>query len=72
MVERNVFMSAIKLLSIYIMQGWNSIKLKDLTGGDTISVRRLFKDYFEFHPEFKLWMYANFKPKVKAAFSLCS
>ena len=46
---------------------FDEAKLKDLTGGDAIAVRRLFKDYFEFHPEFKLWMYANFKPKVKGS-----
>ncbi len=44
---------------------FDEAKLKDLTGGDTMTVRNLFKSFFQFKPEFKLWMYANFMPKVK-------
>lgn len=38
--------------------------VKTLTGGDVISARFLYKELFEFRPEFKLWLVANHKPKV--------
>lgn len=40
-------------------------KIKDLTGGDTISARFLFKELFQFKPTHKLWMYGNYKPQIK-------
>lgn len=39
--------------------------LKQLTGGDMVTARNLFKDDFEFKPEFKLWMATNYKPIIK-------
>jgi putative DNA primase/helicase len=39
--------------------------IKALTGGDTISARFLFKEYFEFKPQFKVWMATNHKPVIK-------
>jgi len=39
--------------------------IKALTGGDTISARFLFKEYFEFKPNFKVWMATNHKPVIK-------
>ena len=38
--------------------------VKSMTGSDAITARYLFKEYFEFTPQFKLWMGTNFKPKV--------
>lgn len=38
--------------------------VKQLTGGDAMTARFLFKEYFEFIPELKLWMATNHKPKV--------
>jgi putative DNA primase/helicase len=38
--------------------------VKDMTGGDTISARFLYRDSFTFQPCFKLWMYGNHKPKI--------
>ena len=40
--------------------------VKSLTGGDTISARFLFKEFFEFVPQFKLWLVCNHAPKVDA------
>lgn len=39
--------------------------IKALTGGDTISARFLFKEYFEFKPQFKVWMATNHKPIIR-------
>src|SRR6266853_4141325 len=38
--------------------------VKQLTGGDTIAARFLFKEYFDFKPQFKLWMGTNHKPVI--------
>jgi len=39
--------------------------LKDLTGADTITARYLHQEFFEFQPQFKLWMFGNHKPLVR-------
>jgi len=39
--------------------------LKDLTGSDTITARYLHQEFFEFQPQFKLWMFGNHKPLVR-------
>lgn len=39
--------------------------LKQMTGGDTISARRLYEDFIEFQPQFKLWLAANHLPLVR-------
>jgi putative DNA primase/helicase len=41
------------------------VLIKHLTGGDTITARFLFGEYFEFQPQFKLWLAANHKPTIK-------
>lgn len=38
--------------------------LKDLTGSDTLTARYLFKEYFDFKPEFKLWFRGNHQPSI--------
>jgi putative DNA primase/helicase len=40
--------------------------VKSLTGGDTVAARFLNKEFFEFRPEFKLWLVANHKPRASA------
>jgi len=40
--------------------------IKNVTGGDTISARFLFKEFFEYEPQFKLWLVCNHAPKVDA------
>jgi putative DNA primase/helicase len=40
--------------------------VKQLTGGDTVIARFLRKEFFEFKPQFKLWLAANDRPQVSA------
>lgn len=39
--------------------------VKQLTGGDKVTARKLYGDEFEFKPEFKLWMGTNHKPIIR-------
>ncbi|HEY0376412.1 MAG TPA: phage/plasmid primase, P4 family [Pyrinomonadaceae bacterium] len=39
--------------------------VKVLTGGDTVAVRFLHREFFEFRPPFKLWLAANHAPRVR-------
>lgn len=39
--------------------------IKQLTGGDTISARKLYSEFFEFKPTFKVWFAANHKPIIR-------
>ena len=41
-------------------------KLKALTGGEPTTARDLYEKFREFRPEFKLWMVANDRPRVRA------
>lgn len=43
----------------------NEALVKDLTGGDMMTARFLYKELFEFRPIFKLWLYGNHKPIVR-------
>jgi putative DNA primase/helicase len=38
--------------------------IKRLTGGDTLSARYLFKEYFDFAPSHTLWLSTNYRPRV--------
>lgn len=38
--------------------------VKQLTGGDTIVARHLFCEYFQFVPQFKIWLGTNHKPEI--------
>ena len=39
--------------------------MKSLTGGDTVTARFMKKDFFSFHPTFKLWLATNHKPRIR-------
>jgi putative DNA primase/helicase len=43
----------------------NEQLVKDMTGGDTIEARRLYREAFTFKPTFKPWMYGNHKPEIR-------
>jgi len=40
-------------------------KVKQLTGRDTVTARFLFGEFFDFRPEFKLWLSTNNKPIIR-------
>jgi putative DNA primase/helicase len=39
--------------------------IKQLTGGDQVTARFLYKEFFEFKPQFKLVIAANHKPEIR-------
>lgn len=43
----------------------NESLIKDLTGGDPKTARYLYKEFFTFMPECKIWIYGNHKPIIK-------
>jgi len=42
----------------------NEALIKELTGGDSISARFLFQEFFTFKPQFKILLGVNTKPKI--------
>ncbi|MEX2693631.1 phage/plasmid primase, P4 family [Rhizobium mongolense] len=47
-------------------RSWNEQRLKQLTGGDTISARFMRRDFFQFKPQFSLTVQGNHMPELKA------
>lgn len=39
--------------------------VKQMTGGDTMTARHLYGEYFQFRPTFKLWLATNHKPTIR-------
>ncbi len=44
---------------------WNESRIKQLTGGDTITARFIRQDFFTFKPTFKLCIVGNHKPSLR-------
>ena len=44
---------------------WAESKLKSVTGGDTISARFMHGNFFEYRPQFKLFIAGNYKPAIR-------
>ncbi len=44
---------------------FNESLVKQLTGGDRISARFLYQEFFDFTPTHKLWLSVNHKPEVR-------
>jgi putative DNA primase/helicase len=40
-------------------------RVKDITGGDTLTGRCLYQEAFDFQPTLKLWMFGNHKPRIR-------
>jgi P4 family phage/plasmid primase-like protien len=45
---------------------FDEAKLKELTGGDTLTARYMHQSFFEFDPTHHLWLMGNHQPRVKA------
>jgi putative DNA primase/helicase len=45
---------------------FNESRIKMLTGGDTISARKLYKDFFDFQPSHTLFLALNHLPSVRS------
>jgi putative DNA primase/helicase len=45
---------------------WSESRIKTLTGGDKIAARFMRQDFFEFAPQFKLWIFGNHKPALRS------
>ena len=45
-------------------QRWAEARIKQLTGGDPIKARFMRQDFFEYQPQFKLFISGNHKPKL--------
>ena len=43
----------------------SEVVVKQLTGGDTISARFLYGEFFEYQPQFKIFLAANHKPVIR-------
>ena len=48
-------------------QRWSANRVKQLTGGDTVAARALYKDITEFKSKATIWVACNHKPEVDAA-----
>jgi len=46
---------------------WAEARIKDITGGDTLTARFMRQDEFEFRPEFKLVISGNYAPQIEHA-----
>lgn len=42
-------------------------RIKQATGRDRISARAMYKDPFDYMPQFKLWLATNHKPKIRGS-----
>lgn len=42
----------------------NESRVKEMTGEDTLTARFLYRDAFDFKPQFKLWVRSNYRPDV--------
>lgn len=43
----------------------NETLIKDVTGGDPITARELYREFFTFTPTFKLWLFGNHRPVIR-------
>jgi len=45
---------------------WDEVKIKAITGGDTITARFMRQDFFDFAPTFKIFVTGNYRPTLSA------
>jgi putative DNA primase/helicase len=46
-------------------RAWAEARIKTLTGGDRVKARFMRQDFFEFRPQFKLWVAGNHQPTLR-------
>jgi putative DNA primase/helicase len=46
-------------------QSWNEARIKNVTGGDRISARKMRGNFYEFDPVFKLTLVGNHAPRLR-------
>jgi len=46
-------------------RAFDEATIKQITGGDTITTRFLYGEYFEYRPQFTIWLAANHQPTVR-------
>ena len=44
---------------------WDEAAIKDMTGGDVLTARHMRQDFFDFRPQFTLWIAGNTQPSFK-------
>jgi putative DNA primase/helicase len=44
---------------------WAETRIKELTGGDPITARFMHQNFFEYSPQFKLWIAGNHRPGLR-------
>lgn len=64
-IARMAGMRLIKTIEIKEGVRLNEERIKALTGGDRISARFLHQEFFDYWPEYKLWLATNHKPIIK-------
>jgi putative DNA primase/helicase len=45
----------------------NEAMVKQVTGGDTLTARFLYGEYFDFKPALKLWLASNHRPEIRGS-----
>ncbi|WP_299030595.1 phage/plasmid primase, P4 family [uncultured Sulfitobacter sp.] len=45
---------------------WNEAILKDITGGDPITARKMRQDYFDYIPQFSMFLHGNDQPAFRS------
>ena len=45
--------------------GFDEAVIKQVTGQDTIACRFLYGEFFEYKPQFKIWLATNYKPAIR-------
>lgn len=45
-------------------RAWNEARLKELTGEDRLTARRMHENFWTFEPTHKLWISGNYRPRV--------
>jgi putative DNA primase/helicase len=45
-------------------RSWNEARLKELTGEDRLTARRMYENFWTFEPTHKLWISGNYRPRV--------